>query len=95
MHGLKSFDTAAITLSGVELAHRIRKRQFALPERGRLQRLSLKELWEAALSPSTTPIPGFQAEIPSMHQFSATYRPYRSPRGRRPLSLGDIQCGYR
>jgi hypothetical protein len=30
MLGLKSFRTAAITLAGVELAHRIRKGQFAL-----------------------------------------------------------------
>ena len=30
MLGLKSFKTAAITFAGVELAHRIRKRQFSL-----------------------------------------------------------------
>lgn len=36
MLGLKSFATAAVALSGIELARRIRKRQFAiLYERGR------------------------------------------------------------
>lgn len=31
MFGLKSFGTAATTLAGIELAHRVRKQQFALP----------------------------------------------------------------
>jgi transposase-like protein len=31
MLGMKSFRSAAITLAGIELAHRIRKRQFSLP----------------------------------------------------------------
>jgi transposase-like protein len=30
MAGFKSFDTAAVTIAGIELAHRIRKRQFML-----------------------------------------------------------------
>ncbi len=30
MGGFKSFRSAAITLAGIELAHRIRKRQFSL-----------------------------------------------------------------
>jgi transposase-like protein len=30
MGGFKSFQSATITLAGIELAHRIRKRQFAL-----------------------------------------------------------------
>ena len=52
MLGLKSFRTAAITLAGVELAHRIRKRQYVLG-RGRPRRsLSLKHLWDLALSRS-------------------------------------------
>ena len=50
MLGLKSFRTASITLAGIELAHRIRKRQFLLrPFRDRPGD-SLKELWELALS---------------------------------------------
>jgi transposase-like protein len=50
MLGLKTFRTAAITLAGVELAHRIHKRQFAV-ERGRRGRpASLIQLWERALA---------------------------------------------
>ena len=50
MLGLKSFRTAAITLSGIELAHRVRKKQFSFG-RGRPQRFpSLKELWAQALA---------------------------------------------
>jgi len=49
MGGFKSFSSAAITLAGIELAHRIRKRQFALG-RGRYRNFgSLKQLWERAL----------------------------------------------
>jgi len=50
MMGFKSFRTAAITLTGVELAHRIRKRQFSFG-RGRQRRVwSLKQLWHRALA---------------------------------------------
>jgi len=35
--GFKSFDSAAITLAGIELAHRVRKRQFSFG-RGRQRR---------------------------------------------------------
>lgn len=35
MTGFKSFGSAAITLAGIELAHRIRKRQFSLGRAGR------------------------------------------------------------
>ncbi len=47
MLGLKSFATAAVTLSGIELAHRIRKRQFTVayertrPHGGCLPRVSI------------------------------------------------------
>jgi hypothetical protein len=48
MLALKSFRTAAITLAGVELAHRIRKRQFSFGRRaGRF--CSPKHLWTRAL----------------------------------------------
>ncbi|HEX5458561.1 MAG TPA: IS6 family transposase [Steroidobacteraceae bacterium] len=50
MLGLKSFATAAVTLSGVELAHRIRKRQFTIPYEREGGALSLKELWDQAIS---------------------------------------------
>jgi transposase-like protein len=50
MLALKSFRTAAVTLAGVELAHRIRKRQFNFG-RGRPRRFcSLKHLWARALA---------------------------------------------
>jgi transposase-like protein len=49
MLGLKSFRTAAITFAGIELANRIRKRQFHFgPGRPR-RRSSLKEIWDQAL----------------------------------------------
>jgi hypothetical protein len=50
MLGLKSFHTAAVTFSGIELAHQIRKRQFTLAYERKGRALSLKELWDQALS---------------------------------------------
>jgi transposase-like protein len=50
MLGLKSFRTAAITLAGVELAHRIHKRQFAVGRWRRGRPAFLQELWERALA---------------------------------------------
>jgi transposase-like protein len=50
MGGFKSFGSASITLAGIELAHRIRKRQFSLG-RGRHRNFgSLKQLWDRALA---------------------------------------------
>jgi len=49
MLAMKSFRTAAITLAGVELAHRIRKRQFTVGSRGPHQFSSLKHAWALAL----------------------------------------------
>jgi transposase-like protein len=49
MLALKSFRTAAITLAGVELAHRIRKSQFTLGSRVPQQFSSLKHAWARAL----------------------------------------------
>jgi transposase-like protein len=51
MLGLKSFRTGAVTLAGVELAHRIRKRQFSFGRGRRPRRFSsLKQLWALALA---------------------------------------------
>jgi hypothetical protein len=50
MLALKSFRTAAVTLAGVELAHRIRKRQFSFGRGGPRRFSSLKHLWERALA---------------------------------------------
>ncbi len=50
MAGFKSFDNAAITVAGIELAHRINKRQFSFGA-GRSRRdRSLKALWDRALA---------------------------------------------
>ena len=49
MLALKSFRTAAITLAGVELAHRIRKRQFQLSPGAAPELSSFKHLWAFAL----------------------------------------------
>jgi transposase-like protein len=50
MTGFKSARNAAITLSGIELAHRIRKRQFSFGRGSRWQAHSLKQLWDRALA---------------------------------------------
>ena len=50
MLGLKSFRTASITLAGIELAHRIRKRQFSIFDGSPLRSRSLKRHWEQALA---------------------------------------------
>jgi transposase-like protein len=78
MLGLKSFATAAVTLSGVELAHRIRKRQFTIPYERNGGALSLKELWDQAISGSTSEV--FEitrcCRQPLMHQISIpTFHP--------------------
>ena len=49
MLALKSFSTAAVTLAGVELTHRIRKRQFSLRAGGAERLTSFKHLWMRAL----------------------------------------------
>jgi IS6 family transposase len=50
MGGFKSFGSAAIILVGIELAHRIRKRQLLLG-RGRYRNFgSLKQIWDRALA---------------------------------------------
>jgi len=49
MLGFKSFGNAAITLAGIELAHRIRKRQFSFGPGRQWRNQSLKQLWDRAL----------------------------------------------
>jgi DDE domain len=49
MLAMKSFRTAATTLAGVELAHRIRKSQFTFGARSPRQFSSLKHAWARAL----------------------------------------------
>lgn len=50
MLGFKNFDCAAITLTGVELLHRIRKAQFALGQL-RLKDRTPSSIWNAVLTP--------------------------------------------
>jgi transposase-like protein len=51
MAGFKSFATAAVTIAGIELAHRIRKRQFMLSQTyRRLRGWSLQSEWAIALA---------------------------------------------
>ena len=49
MLGFKSFESAAITIAGIELAHQIRKCQFALGHARGERRHSMKSAWEVAL----------------------------------------------
>ena len=49
MLALKKFDTAAITFAGIELANRIRKRQFSFGRGVQHHNWSLKKLWDRAL----------------------------------------------
>jgi Arm DNA-binding domain len=89
MLGLKSFRSAAITLAGIELAHRIRKGQYllALERRGRAS--SLKDLWDRALSQASTPATQVSGCSPSMHQISAADR--RSEVNARTTRLREVR----
>jgi len=50
MKGFKSFANAAITISGIELAHRIHKRQFSFGLGRQRRGWSLKARWQRALA---------------------------------------------
>jgi transposase-like protein len=49
MLGFKRFDNAAVTISGIELAEKIKKGQFKTGRFGN-RRLTMSELWNAALA---------------------------------------------
>jgi hypothetical protein len=86
MLGFKTFRTAALTLSGIELAHRIRKRQFwFLGEQGQSTRDgSLRELWDRALGAESAPADLALSVPPPTHQNSRVPTPrLRSDRPRR------------
>jgi hypothetical protein len=73
MLGLKSFETAAITFAGIELANRIRKGQFFFGADIQRSTLSLKQLWDRALAPSLflyRPLCEISAAPPRLHQNS-------------------------
>ena len=70
MLGFKSIETAATTLAGVELAHRIHKGQFFFDGDRPQTSSSLKSLWDQALAPSHTrdiPRNRFRHVRPPMH----------------------------
>jgi hypothetical protein len=77
MLGLKTFGTAAVTLSGIELAHRIRKRQCSV-DPGKLHKgaahPSLKQLWDRALVAEPVPAGRESNILPSMHQNSRAHK---------------------
>ena|SRR5450631_3431508 len=49
MLGFKRFDNAAVTISGIELAEKIKKEQFKIGKLGG-SRATMAELWSAALA---------------------------------------------
>ncbi len=48
MLGFKRFDNAVVTISGIELAEKIKKGQFKTGKLGR--KATMTELWSAALA---------------------------------------------
>jgi len=49
MLGLKSFRTVAVIISGIELAEKIKKKQFQMSKLGGLT-ATTAEIWQAALA---------------------------------------------
>jgi transposase-like protein len=49
MHGFKSVSAATVAISGIELAHQIRKHQFRLGHARRRRRHSMLTAWNRAL----------------------------------------------
>jgi hypothetical protein len=73
MLGFKSFETAATTIAGIELAHRIHKQQFSFGGERPQRRSSLKSVWDRALkSTQSCNAPRSRAPQgpPPMHQNS-------------------------
>jgi transposase-like protein len=71
MLALKSFRTAAVTLAGVELAHRIRKGQFSLRAGAATGLSSFRHLWARALGrPCARALPRSDEARPPMQQNS-------------------------
>jgi hypothetical protein len=77
MLGLTSFRSAAITLAGIELAHRIRKQQCSVPMGEGGQVRSLKDSWAAALRDSDVAVHGAGDRSSPMHQIEE-----RAPEGK-------------
>lgn len=47
MLGFKQFGNATITISGIELAQKIRKRQFGIVKIGKSREIRVAQMWEA------------------------------------------------
>jgi transposase-like protein len=86
MLALKSFRTAAVTFSGIELAHRIHKRQFVVAYEREGRELSLKQLWDQALS-STTPADLMEKTPPPLTHHNSIPRPHPLVNRRRSRRL--------
>jgi len=90
MLGHKTFASAAITLAGVELAHRIRKAQFRISRGVNGKGLPLNRSWEAVLHARPDELPG-PGRNPPMHQNSisplSTYRTRYRPRPPRRFAV--------
>jgi hypothetical protein len=88
MLGFKSFETAATTLAGIELAHRIHKGQFYFDGSRSQTRSSLKSLWDEALStsqPCHARLNRIPPSRPLMHQNSGKIRSSTAADDRTPL----------
>jgi transposase-like protein len=93
MLGLKTLKSASITLAGIELAHRIRKGQHAVPLEPHGKVVSLRDAWDRVLSQECTP-PSQQGFPPSsMHQISPSPSAHL-PRGARKIRHRRL-AGYR
>jgi hypothetical protein len=86
MLALKSFRTAAVTFSGIELAHRIHKRRFAVAYERDGRALSLKQLRNQALSRTSLPVTTKRIPLPLTRQNSPS-RPHASVNRRHPRRI--------
>jgi len=50
MLGFKRFDNAVVTVSGIELAEKIKNGQFKMGKLSRRKQATLADLWDAALA---------------------------------------------
>ncbi|SRR5258706_6245411 len=89
--GFESFQTAAVTLSGIELAHRIRRRQFRYGP-GRWDSWSLKQQWDRALADRHSRVcrqPSLQASANALEPVGWSSRPIAYPAGAPAIALNS------
>jgi DDE domain len=82
MLALKSFRTAAVTLAGIELVHRIKKGQFSLDSGAARGLSSLKHLWTRALKRRAVGTPANSHEVRPPMQQNSPSPPNRKRRSR-------------